>query len=309
MVAKGNKERAVIGLVLGLALLMFFAPLVSVHGAFAGDQSYNALNVSAQLTQLRSALQASSSAFSHGGGGSSGSASEKPEVTEQLSLPFALQTEWLATLLIFAALACAALALLDQLSIAKGTGKLCLAGALFGVLAILQLFAMNAGMRIWSSRLIESGMLGSSQDPFVSMRMLMARSFQLDPGIGLYVLTACLFMASALSYTNAIPRIQSVVRSSSRIRLAQPIRIRPVDTQYPEDNSMTVDVSKGGFYFESDMAYYYRGMEVRLRRNPDLSDATVPDERGSVVRVVALSSGKLGIAIRLIFPGAREHAL
>jgi hypothetical protein len=301
-------ERTGIGAILCIALLMFFAPLISLHGAFVGDSPSNGPNLSASLTTLRSNLSSTNSAFSHGREGTTGSSAEQPMTSESLSLPLSLSIEWLAAVLIFAALACAALALICLFVARRAVGALCLVGGFFGAFAILHLFVMNAGVRAWTSNLIESGMLGSPQDPFVAMRMLMARSFELDPGIGLYVLTTCLFLASALAFTSAIPRMESVVRSSPRVQASEPIRVRPVDSQYPEESTTTVDVSEHGVFFVSARKHYYAGMELRLTRSPQVSDLGDREERASVVRVRPLEGGKVGVAIRLITPSAPESA-
>ena len=303
-----NHERAGIGAILCIALLMFFAPLISLHGALAGDESANGMSLSARLSSLRSSIDITNLAFAQGRGGSTGSADEHPLASVPIDLPQSLKFEWVASLLIFAAEICAALALVALFAARRAAGPFSLAGSFFGALAILQLFVLNTGVRQWTSQLIESGMLGSPHDPFVAMRMLMARSFQLDPGIGLYVLTACLLLASALAYTSAIPRMASVVRSSPRVEVSVPIRVRPVDPQYPEEISTTLDVSQHGVYFVSERKHYYAGMELRLRRNPQLGDMASSEERASVVRVRTLEPGKFGVAVRLISPTSLGRA-
>ena len=58
MAVKRDKlERIGMGLVLCIALLMFYAPLVVLHGAFSGDESINALSVRSTLSQLRSGIE------------------------------------------------------------------------------------------------------------------------------------------------------------------------------------------------------------------------------------------------------------
>jgi hypothetical protein len=296
-VSKGKRERIGLGVILCIAVLMFFCPLANLHGAFAGDKTANGLSVGSELTLLRSGLDASTAQYStHVAPGSASPAS--------LIVPFSVRTEWLASLFIFAALTCAALALLDLLSFQKAIAALGLAGGCFGALAILQLVMINAGVRVWTAELIRSGAFGSPRDPFVAMRVLIARSFELVPGPGLYVLTACLFLVSALSYSGAITRIESVVRRSPRVEFSQSIRVRPVDAEYPPETCSTVDISKEGLYFETGRQHYYPGMEVRLTRNPQLGDLADEEERASVVRVNQLPDGTCGVAVRIISPTA-----
>jgi hypothetical protein len=301
-VSKNILERVGIGLALCVALLMFFSPLVILHGAFAGDESVNGLHVGPRLALLRSELEAASSGVSPDREGSSGSAVESPAIPKPFDVPISLRMASLVPLAIFAAFAFAALALLDLFLIRKATGTLAFLGGCFSLLAIVHLMIMNSGLRTWTAELIASEPLGSPEDPFVAMRILMAHSFQLTPGPGLHVLTACLFLVAALSYSRAIPRMERVVRRSPRVESAQTIHVRPLDPVLPEENCTSLNVSQFGLYFETAATHYYSGMEVRLTRNPGAGDAPNHEERGSVVRIDKLADGKRGIAIRILKP-------
>ena len=301
-VSKNIFERIGIGLALCVALFMFFSPLVILHGAFVGDEAVNGLHVAPRLAQLRSGLDAASSGVSQDRADSPDSATQSPAISKPLDVPLSLRMASLVPLAIFAAFAFAALALLDLFFIRKATGTLAFLGGCFGLLAIAHLMFMDSGLRAWTAELIATEPLGTHEDPFVAMRILMAHSFQLAPGPGLHVLTACLFLAAALSYSRAIPRMEGVVRRSPRAESSQIFHVRPLDPAFPEETCTSLNVSQFGLYLESSATYYYSGMEVRLTRNPGAPDSANHEERGSVVRVDKLADGKRGVAIRIITP-------
>ncbi|MGB6432062.1 MAG: hypothetical protein WBF06_15895 [Candidatus Acidiferrales bacterium] len=207
-------------------------------------------------------------------------------------------------LAIFAAFAYAALTLLDLLFLRKSTWALAFIGGCLGLFAIVHLVVMNSGLRHWTAELIASEPMGTRENPFVAMRILMAHSFLLSPGPGLYVLTFCLFLVSALAYSRAIPRMEVVIRSSPRVDISETIRVCPLDPALPEETCTSINVSRYGLYFETRATHYYSGMEARFNRNPGAHDSTNHEERGSVVRIDALGSGKNGVAMRIIFPAA-----
>jgi hypothetical protein len=301
-VSKNILERIGIGLALCVALLMFVSPLVILHGAFAGDESVNGFHVAARMAQLRSGLDAASSGVSPDRADSTGSATESPAITKPIDVPLSLRLASLVPLAIFVAFAFAALALLDLLFIRKGIGTLAFLGGCFSLLAIVHLMLMDSGLRAWTAELIATEPLGPHEDPFVAMRILMAHSFQLTPGPGLHVLTACLFLVAALSYSRAIPRMEAVVRRSPRVESSQIVHVRPLDPALPDETCTSLNISQYGLYLETSATHYYSGMEIRLTRDPDAADSANHEERGSVVRVDKLPDGKRGVAIRIIRP-------
>jgi hypothetical protein len=302
--SKNRKERLGIGLSLCVALLMFFSPLVILHGAFAGDESVNGFHIEARLALLRSGLEATSSGLSQNRAVSSASAVQNEAVSSSASVPISLRIAWLAPLAIFAAFAYAALALLDLFLLRKATWPLAFIGGCLGLYAIVHLVILNSGLRYWTAELIASEPMGPRDDPSVALRILMAHSFRLSPGPGLYALTVCMFLASALAYSRAIPRIELVVRRSPRLEISETIRVCPLDPALPEETCKSVNVSRYGLYFETRATHYYSGMEARFNRNPGAHDSTNREERGSVVRIDTLGNGKHGVAMRIIFPVA-----
>lgn len=301
MTASNNKlERIAIGLVLCFALLMFFFPFVSVRGP-GGDQLGDGYHVRATLTVLRSGLGTVATVkSSQDRGASTRSVTETPTIAKPVPIPFSLKIAPFTAWLIFAALACAALALLDFIFFQKAFATLSLAGGCFGAVAVLHVMLMGSDLGSWTTQFISGGLLSSPDSPLLVMRMLLVNSFHVSPGPGLLVLTTCLFLVPFLSYTRATPRIRSIIRSEPRVNVSQPIRVRPLNSSYPEETGTSVNLSRSGLLVESASNRYYVGMEVYVTRNAHPGDLTNPEEHGSVVRVEKLEGGKCRIAIRII---------
>jgi hypothetical protein len=85
-----------------------------------------------------------------------------------------------------------------------------------------------------------------------------------------------------------------------RAKLAQPVRVRPYDSHYPEEMCVTQNVSRKGFYFETALGHYFPGMYVYVTRNFHPEDLMGREETADVVRVEKLKSGKWGVAIRVL---------
>ena len=302
-VSNNKSERMTIGLILCIALLTFFSPLVSLRLPI-GDQRGDAPNIRAGLTLLRSSLGIFATLGApEDRGPSTRPVTETLAIPKPLEMPLSLRYASLPPWLIFAALACAALALLDLLSSQNTFAGISLAGGCFGALAVLHVLVMSSDLKSWTAELISSGSLGSPDNPVLATRMFMLNTFHVNPGPGLYLLTTCLFLVPFLSYTRAIPRVRSVVRRNPRANVSQPILIRPLNSKYPEETCTSLDLSRNGLYVESDSNHYYVGMEIYLTRNALPGDTTNHEEHGSVVRVVKLGRGKCRFAIQIISAG------
>lgn len=300
MPANYKLERIVIGLLLCIALLSFLSPIVSLRVP-AGDQLGHVYDVSAGLNLLRSNLGVFTTLGSFEEvGASAPPVTESVDTPQPLEIPLSLRVVLLPIWLVLTALACAALALLDLLSFRKAFAAMSLVGGCLGALAILHLMVMSSDLRSWSAHLMNSGLLGSPDNPALGTRMLLLNTFHVSPGPGLYALTTCLILVPFLSYTRAVPRVRSIVRSDARTSTSQSIRIRPLNSLYAEEICTSINLSPSGLYVESASNHYYVGMEVYLTRNVNPGDAKSQEEHGSVVRVEKLEGGKCRLAIRII---------
>ena len=277
------------------ALLMFFAGLVSVSGPVPRTESVNGYNIRTTFLGMQSSLD-NFIAFvsSQDAGASNVTGTARLTAPKRLKEPFSLRIAWLTPWLIFAALACAALALLDFFLSQRVTPILGLVGGGFGTLAILHVITMTSDLRAWTEQLINSGSLRSVGNP-----LFLVQSYQLRPGPGLYGLTACLFLATLLS-RGAIQRISRVIRREPRPKRSHPICVRPANARYPAEDATTLDVSRSGLQFESAANHYYSGMEVYVIRDLSPGGPANHGEHGSVVRVERLDGGKCRVAIRII---------
>lgn len=92
-------------------------------------------------------------------------------------------------------------------------------------------------------------------------------------------------------------------RKSRRIRIGQPLRIRPSDPKdaYFEDSNTTKNVSKDGIYFVTRISAYYEGMRLFVIV-PHHAPKEPQDKEylGQVVRVDPLPEGQRGIAVQFL---------
>lgn len=291
-------ERVAFSLILGIALVMFFQPLVTLHGP-NGSQVSDVFSVRSGLSQLQSNLRVmATNKYSPDSGASVVSAAGTPAATKPRGIPFSLRMALLTPWFVFGALTFCLLALLDHLFFRKAFAIFSLAGGCAGAIAILHLMLMGSDLQSWTEVLMNTALINSPEDP--SGVIMLANSFLVSPGFGLYVLTTCMLFVPLLSYTRAVPRLRSVVRHERRVSLVQPICLRPVNSRYAEENCTSLDVSKGGLLLESSSNHYYAGMEVYLTRNVPAGSPASPEEHGSVVRVEKMPKGKCRIAIRII---------
>ena len=83
------------------------------------------------------------------------------------------------------------------------------------------------------------------------------------------------------------------------------VSVRPADAHYDSEVCTTLNTSRAGFYFETSQKHYFPGMIVHFTRNFRASDPMNREERGDVVRVEKLDSGKWGVAVRVLKAGSR----
>jgi hypothetical protein len=96
-----------------------------------------------------------------------------------------------------------------------------------------------------------------------------------------------------------MPPDQKDKRRARRVKLRQPVHIRPFDQRCSPEVSTTINLSRDGIYFETSLGHYFAGMDIYLTRNFDPADPLSHEEIGEVVRVERLPNGKWGIAVRV----------
>jgi len=298
--SQNHVERIALGMVLTLSLLMYFFPLVIVHGP-DGDRLGDGPHVRDTLTELRFGLAMVASAASAQDHGSSGS---YPKESLTLALPsdfpWSLKNAMVASYLILIALGCGVIALVDFVFLKKFSQQFSLAGCFCGVAAIILLMRMSSDLQSWTAKLVGSGYISSPNDPLPAARLLLANSFHVEAGPALYILTTGLFLVPFLSYTRATPRIHSIIRSEPRIQVTQPVRVRPLRPGYSEQDCMTVNVTSNGLLIESTSNRWYIGMEVFLTRNTPSGEPAGAEEHACVVRVERLEGQNPRFAVRLL---------
>jgi hypothetical protein len=89
-------------------------------------------------------------------------------------------------------------------------------------------------------------------------------------------------------------------RLTPRENLSEPVRVRPCDSQYPEEICTSVNVSRSGLYLVTSTDYYFVGMNVIVTLNFGPDDPMHREQIGDVVRVDQLDDDKRGVAIRIL---------
>jgi len=92
-------------------------------------------------------------------------------------------------------------------------------------------------------------------------------------------------------------------RRSRRIRIGQPVKIRPSDPKdkYFDESNTTKNVSREGIYYVSRISTYYEGMRLFVVV-PFHSPREKEDREylGQVSRVEPLGEGQWGIAVQFL---------
>jgi hypothetical protein len=89
-------------------------------------------------------------------------------------------------------------------------------------------------------------------------------------------------------------------RKEPRAKLAQLVRIRPLDPHYPAEVCTSVNLSLSGIYFATSLEHYCPGMNVYITRNFRPDDPSNREDAGTVLRVDRLRNGKTGIAVSIV---------
>jgi hypothetical protein len=92
-------------------------------------------------------------------------------------------------------------------------------------------------------------------------------------------------------------------RRSRRIRIGQPLKVRPSDPRDPhfEENATTKNVSRDGIYFLSKNLLFYEGMRLFISLPYHTPKDPLDNEYiGQVARIENLPNGQRGIAVQLL---------
>jgi|SRR6516225_11488796 len=187
-------QRSSIAVLLGIALLMFFFPLLDIHVPVAGDQSVSGYELFSKMTEFRHNFDANASATIPTDEVSSPSTTAAKPLS--LDMPLSLQFARLVPLFIFAAFTSAALALVALLNHQEAIKMLLLGGGCFGILTIVDVAIIDSDMRTWMTQSLADNL---KDNPFAAFGTLVANSFHLDVGAGLYMLTGCLLLAALVA--------------------------------------------------------------------------------------------------------------
>src|SRR5580700_11239299 len=207
------------GILLLVGLLTFFFPLVTFQVPALGNQSLTGYDILSKTQELNARLSSATK-------GSAEAGTELWETSSQPSiavgsdpqLPASVQFAALVPLEAAFGIACVVLALPGCffLSFKSGYVKVVsIAGSIASVIAVLHLAIINSDLHTWLQRTMRAGAWDSSNNSSFSgfaqqLGNLIASSFQVRPGAGLYVLAAVLVLVAFLSYSRVLGGTQVV---------------------------------------------------------------------------------------------------
>jgi len=206
-VGQSETERRIIGFIAGIAILMFFFPLVSFQAPIVGDIGFSGYDV---ITRLNEKLQGYQERRpTNLAGSNEPQAKVHQERGGEEDLPISVKMAWLIPLAITGAFLCALVVFLGAwLSLQVPTSPAG-GGALLGIIAIIHLKMFNSDVH----GVIRSHLKASANhlqgNPFAGLAELAVNAFQIRPGIGLYILTSCLTIAAFFAYYGTTSRPRS----------------------------------------------------------------------------------------------------
>lgn len=204
---QSETERKIIGFIAGVAILMFFFPLVSFQAPIVGDIGFSGYDV---ITRLNEKLQGYQERRP-----TSLAGSNEPQATvnkgkgEGVDLPISVKIAWLIPLAITGAFLCALVVFLGAWLILRVPTSPAGGGALLGIIAIIHLKMFNSDVHGMIRSHLKASTNHLQGNPFAGLAELAVSAFQIRPGIGLYVLTICLTIAAFFAYYGPTSRPRS----------------------------------------------------------------------------------------------------
>ncbi len=195
-----------------LSLLLFFFPLLTIHVPIAGDQDISGYDVMSKPSEFRKKLPSDKQTPSARNTG-------KPSSPPPKDLPLSVQLAWLMPVALGFAFLSAAVALAATFKNIRIARIGSMVGACCSAVAILHITVMSSDIRSWLSESMQTAKEDLKDNPFAGMAegfgKLIANSFQVKPGWGLYALLVLLGVAAALGFSRVLSRLRIVPSQDS----------------------------------------------------------------------------------------------
>jgi hypothetical protein len=95
------------------------------------------------------------------------------------------------------------------------------------------------------------------------------------------------------------PVVEREHRSSRRVKISRPVLARPSDPKYKEEVQTTLNTSRDGLYFRTQLKHYYVGMRVSVVLGYTPNDRCNSTSLGKIIRIDRLDDGSFGIAVHI----------
>lgn len=221
-----SAEQLVVGLLLVVALLTFFFPLMTLQIPLLGNQSVSGYDIFTKTRQFRQQL----TSIPKGLGKSDSKSTQRSTPStdsNEIALPISVQSAAFVPLEVTVAFACALLTLpgcFPRLHPAH-VRVMSSVGSIAAVTAILHLTIINSDLHEWFQQSMQTGSGSPSENPFAGLMQqlgnLVVNTFQVKAGAGLYVLAVTLVLVAFLSYSRLL------------VQMAEPIHDGPASPRLP----------------------------------------------------------------------------
>jgi hypothetical protein len=219
-----STDRKIVGILLGVALLTFFLPLMTFQIPILGNRDVSGYDIFSKAQEYDKQLDAfNSKEFSKSSRAQSQSSEDNREPAgEETSVPFSAQTLPLIPYEVFGGFLSALIALLryHQIGIKhlfsfnpRYTIRATVSGSIFAVMTIIHISIANSDLHTWFQEQINASSHGLTGSPFDNITQtienMAANAFQIKPGIGLYILAAALILANIFLYSRNLSAVTS----------------------------------------------------------------------------------------------------
>lgn len=209
-----SPERWTVSILLLIALLTFFFPLLTIQMPLRQDVTgYDIYSETRQLEKQVSSISKQNEKPSTGPQEpQEPSVPSSPSERSEPPIPLSLRLAPMIPLEVTLAFVCALVALLGTgrgIAVSKVVSTL---GAASAVVATIHLLILNSDMHSWIQQSMQASTEELRDNPFAGFAQqlgnLMVNSFQVKPGVGMYVLTLALVVVAVAYHSRFLARLR-----------------------------------------------------------------------------------------------------
>ncbi len=196
----------------GLALMMFFFPLLAIQAPLVGEQNVSGYDIFSRVRQFSRQVDKSSAQLEKAKPAQQQTpAEEKP--------PMSLRLAWMVPIEVTVSFMLAIVVFIGAMGKVKVSSLGALWSAVASMLAVLHIMIANSDLHAWlaASFKISAGELKGN--PFAGIAEqfgnMMLNAFKLRPGGGLYILVICMVLAALVAKSRILSNFKLVAAEQS----------------------------------------------------------------------------------------------